>query len=281
MVVRSPVRSPVRPPVRSALRSQAGGAAETLLLDAYPGATAAFAMHKLRAAYSGSCIRVRRSSDNAEQDIGFSGTDLDESALTTFVGANNGFVTTWYDQSGNGNNYTQTTASIQHKIVNAGSVYKAGGRAILTPSSDQERMTTGTLSPAVSQPYTRMGVFSQGSGAAAYALDAPSQRAIIGIRGSDWSIYAGGFVDGGTPDTNRHLRTAIFNGASSNNLVDGASVATGNAGSSNPTSLELNTSTSAKTPVYIQSEIVWNSDQTSNLSGIHSSLADYYGITLP
>jgi hypothetical protein len=47
---------------------------------------------------------------------------LDESALRTFCGAGNGFVTTWYDQSGNARNATQTTASDQSRIVNLGVV---------------------------------------------------------------------------------------------------------------------------------------------------------------
>lgn len=38
----------------------------------------------------------------------------------------NGFVETWYDQSGNGNNATQLTAGSQPKIVNAGSLVTGG-----------------------------------------------------------------------------------------------------------------------------------------------------------
>ena len=41
------------------------------LLDVYPNAAAAYSLRLLREAYSGSAIRVRRSSDSAEQDIGF------------------------------------------------------------------------------------------------------------------------------------------------------------------------------------------------------------------
>ena len=37
-----------------------------------------------------------------------------------------GFVETWYDQSGNGNNAVQATASLQPKIVNAGSLLADG-----------------------------------------------------------------------------------------------------------------------------------------------------------
>jgi hypothetical protein len=96
------------------------------LLDAYPSAAAAYSLRKLRTAYTGSAIRVRRSSDNTEQDIGFLNNQLDTTALTTFCGVGNGFVTTWYDQSGNGRNASQTTAANQPRIVNAGVVEKQG-----------------------------------------------------------------------------------------------------------------------------------------------------------
>jgi hypothetical protein len=91
------------------------------LLDTYTGAAAAYSLRKLRNAYSGFAIRVRRSSDNTEQNIGFTATGgLDTTALLSFVGAGNGFVTTWYDQSGNNRDATQTTAGNQPQIVSNG-----------------------------------------------------------------------------------------------------------------------------------------------------------------
>lgn len=52
------------------------------LLDLYPNATAAYSLRKLRADYAGSAIRVRRSIDDSELDIGFdSNNDLDQTAL--------------------------------------------------------------------------------------------------------------------------------------------------------------------------------------------------------
>jgi hypothetical protein len=75
---------------------------------------------------------VRRSSDNAEQNIGFTALgNLDTSALTTFCSGTNGFVTTWYDQSGNGRNATQTTAANQPQIVNSGSVINVNSKPSL------------------------------------------------------------------------------------------------------------------------------------------------------
>jgi hypothetical protein len=94
-----------------------------LLLDLYSGAAAAYSLRKLTTSYTGSAIRIRRSSDNAETDIGFSGTILSTAAITSFCGPGSGFVTTWYDQSGNGKNAVQATTANQPRISNAGSVY--------------------------------------------------------------------------------------------------------------------------------------------------------------
>jgi hypothetical protein len=99
-----------------------GVQAASLLLDTYTGAAVAYSLRKLRTEYTGAAIRVRRSSDNAEQDINFVGGDLDTASLLTFCGAGNGFITTWYDQSTNANNATQATAATQAQIVSSGAV---------------------------------------------------------------------------------------------------------------------------------------------------------------
>lgn len=97
------------------------------VLDVYPGATAAYGMRKLSSTYTGAAFRVRRSSDNTEQDIGFSGINVDVSALSFFVGANNGFITRWYDQTGQSREFGQLNASLQPRIVNAGVIDMANG----------------------------------------------------------------------------------------------------------------------------------------------------------
>ena len=90
-----------------------------LLLDLYPSATVAYSLRKLRTAYTGSAIRVRRS-DFTETNIGFVNDVLDTASLLTFVGVNSGFVTTWYDQSGNASNAVQSAAGSQPIIVDSG-----------------------------------------------------------------------------------------------------------------------------------------------------------------
>ena len=108
-----------------------GVARSFLPLDSVTTA-ACFSLQKLRTAYAGSAIRVRRSSDNVQQDIGFVQSGpfflLDTAALTSFIGANSGFIVTWYDQSGNARNLTQATAASQPRIVNAGTIDTLGGK---------------------------------------------------------------------------------------------------------------------------------------------------------
>jgi len=93
----------------------------SLILDTLSvAAIAIYSLRLMRGAYTGFCIRVRRSSDNTEQNIGFVAGVIDTVALLAFVGAGNGFIVTWYDQSVNARNATQATAALQPRIVNAG-----------------------------------------------------------------------------------------------------------------------------------------------------------------
>jgi hypothetical protein len=63
---------------------------------------------------------IRRNSDNSTVDIGFSSGDYNTNALSSHVSSNSGFVTAWYDQSGNSRTLSQATNANQPRIVNAG-----------------------------------------------------------------------------------------------------------------------------------------------------------------
>jgi len=100
-------------------------------IDIFGQPAAALSLRRLAPIVT-NCIRVRRSNDNAEQDIGFVSSTpdspIDTTTLLSFVGAgNDGFVTTWYDQSSAGRNATQSTGAKQPKIVNNGSVILTNG----------------------------------------------------------------------------------------------------------------------------------------------------------
>lgn len=135
--------SQAQPPMFKMLVKRQGGC--SYVLDQYGGAKAAYSLMKIRSDYSGNSIRVRRSSDNTEQDIGFIGCYLDTATLKTFVGSNSGYVVTWYDQA-NSNNATQSTSGNQPRIVNAGTVERVSGKVAIRFISSSNTGLIATVS---------------------------------------------------------------------------------------------------------------------------------------
>lgn len=72
--------------------------AQSYLLDEYPNAYAAYSLRKLRSDYGGPAVRVRRSSDGAEQDFGFVSDDLDVAGIEGWLGNSDGYLVRWYSQ---------------------------------------------------------------------------------------------------------------------------------------------------------------------------------------
>ena len=120
-----------------------GVAKDPLLLDSYAGAAAAYSLRQLSWGYGGPAVRVRRSSDNTESD--FTATQVSDGTLTTFCGAGNGFVRTWYDQSGNGRNATQTTTANQPQIVSSGSLVQTNSKPALDFNGTSQRFDIPTI----------------------------------------------------------------------------------------------------------------------------------------
>ncbi len=119
---------------------------QKLLLDLYPSALVAFSLRKLRTAYAGKCIRVRRSSDSEESDFGFVNNVLDTSSLLAFVGAGNGLVTTWYDQTTNARNAVQATAGLQAAIVISGTLQTLNTLPAIKFDGTDDRFATSSVS---------------------------------------------------------------------------------------------------------------------------------------
>ena len=99
-----------------------------LLLDVFPNATSAYSLRKLRSDYEGAAIRVRRSGDNAEMDIGFNGINLDVTTLLLFVNGGDGYVTTWYNQGDTAYNIKSDINGNQPIICNAGVLIEDVGK---------------------------------------------------------------------------------------------------------------------------------------------------------
>ena len=102
-----------------------GGVGFRGLLDQYGGAAAAYSLRALSSGWlAGDVVEVRRSSDSTTDS--FTASQITSGELEAFCGAGDGFVSTWYDQSGNANDATQATTTAQPKIVSAGALVTGG-----------------------------------------------------------------------------------------------------------------------------------------------------------
>jgi hypothetical protein len=262
------------------------------LLDTYPNAAAAYSVRLLRTAYTGSAIRVRRSSDNSESDIGFSSGNLDTTALTTFCSGTNGFVTTWYDQSGNGRNATQTTAANQPQIVSSGAVINVNTKPSLQFDGTNDIMKfigSGTsssntlfvlskcnnLTPSY-QTITSIGSIQPGT-ALAYLYFGASPN-------NSRAIYSDVLTSqDGARTLIQELVTIDAFSASIAMYVNNSSVSLTNNTrtlTSNLNDVQIGNDTQYSDPYNgnIQEVVLYTTAQTSNVSGINTNINTYYAI---
>ena len=121
----------------------------TPLLDTYTGAAAAYSLRLLDSTYTGFAIKVQDNVGGATQDIGFNVFgELDTVSLAAYAGSNDVFVETWYDQSGSGNNATQSSSGARPKIYDgttASVVTENGKPAVLNQGGLQELLLTSSI----------------------------------------------------------------------------------------------------------------------------------------
>ncbi|MGC4059169.1 MAG: hypothetical protein QM743_13785 [Chitinophagaceae bacterium] len=125
-------------------------------------ASGAYSLRKLNCNYTGKAIKIRRgttATGTSTLDIGFTSTgDLDTSAIKTFIGTSNGaYIDTWYDQSGNGKNLTQSTAANQPRIAsNSGVIDRVNSKPTITFQDVSDEM----YAPAINIQYFQCGAKS-------------------------------------------------------------------------------------------------------------------------
>jgi hypothetical protein len=248
---------------------------DSLLLDTYTGAAGAYSLRKLRTLYTGDAIRVRRSSDNTEQDIGFSNDELDTVSLLAFAGAGDAFVKTWYDQSGNANDATQTATGAQPKIVSSGAVIVENGKPAVEFDGSDDALRTevdmllrGTFSVATAAgtgcifgSRTAGSEFLRSATSTSYELRNNVTLSLSTDTTVQSLVYAANdttselAVNGATAVTSAGLQTDAFN-----------SLALGRRN----TGFYLNGN--------LQEVVIYETNQSSNRTGIDSNINTFYDI---
>jgi len=268
------------------------GAEIPLLLDLFPNAESAYALDKLRNAYTGSCIRVRRSSDNAELDIGFVGNNFDTASLLTFVGAGNGFVSKRYDQSANSFDLLQASAANQPQIVSSGSIVTESGYSMIDYDGANSSMETasglnfGTSSRSVFI-VQKSDATGNGSRLALNSSYTPSNAWIIT---PEIAIRTGSttwVTSTPTSTTNISLISNIYLGgnlfAGNSMWLDGDVVSRTSGTDGTPNTLNTPMFEGLHGALYFNGKadltVVYKSDQTANLTAINNFIKTKYGIS--
>lgn len=266
-----------------------------LLLDLYPNASAAYSLRKLRTAYAGAAIEVRiDTTGQPVYNIGFdSNGDLDTADLLSKAGANDAYVSKWYDQSGNGLNTTNSTASNQPQIVSSGSIITEGGLPTIDFNGDY---------------LINAGNFNYNGGLSIFSVFNSSVIAggarivsddITGVQGN-FIFYSDSTVslnDNGSGYKNisysatngNQLRTLVFNDSTGgyNILQNGSSLTSGNlsgwtgpiapSGASNIGVMASGNGTQTLVGT-MQELIVWGNNQSANRVGIETNINSKYSI---
>jgi hypothetical protein len=266
-----------------------GSQAVGLFLDTYPNAAAAYSLRKLRAAYTGNAIRVRRT-DLAESDIGFTAAgDLDTTALLAFTGTgalNNGFVTTWYDQSGNGRDVIQTTAVSQPQIVISGSVILNNTKpSIQFGVSAQTQLVSSTFSQtAPIRAFVNLKYNITSSQGFAFDGISVNQFRVWNEDSNTLAFFAGGgqpkYTDAtGVLDKN-YLVDVLSETANSRFQVNNISATNAVGSTVTKTGVRLggNSVNFGTFRGFITEYVEYNSNQNTNADGIKSNINTYYAI---
>ena len=259
--------------------------ADGLLLDDYSGASAAYSVRLLRTG-ADSCMVIRRSSDDATTLIGFSGNDIDESAITTFCSGTDCFVVRWCDQSGNGNDAVQATAAYQPQIAENGVVVKENEKAALsfdgsnylgisgvnqTPPTD---ITVAAIRSFSTYPLNYATLFNWRLYGITYADEGA-------VNYADMHVFkasnASGLVSD-YPKTTGQSIDFVYNTESVHRNGVNQTVTAGGNYSVGVSAIGSWKNLSQTFEGGVQSIIIWESDQSSNRTGIETNINNYFSI---
>jgi hypothetical protein len=144
----SPANAPATAPVPApAAQPQPPGTAATPVPAAAPTVAAAMPLpargviasslatwstRLVIAGYDGPLLRLRRSGDHAEQDVGHAADGaLDTAAASAFTGQGSAYVVAWYDQSGHRHHLRQGERDHQPRLIIDGTLQRENSRPVI------------------------------------------------------------------------------------------------------------------------------------------------------
>lgn len=249
---------------------------EVVPLDNVSGATLALGLRKLKSAYTGPCIRLKRDSDGAEMDFGFTGNDLNKTAITNWLGDANGYCIIMYDQSGNGGDVISDVFGYSPLLVLNG----MNGKPVL--HFDYDKFLFNSI--YYTTPYTAIYGSRQTGGEHGRVLSSADNNWLLGYwGGGKGQAYFEGWINSnpGNPaaDNVYHIYSGASNGSSSFLYEDGTQLSASSDGVAAPNGIQLNGWQYGyeTSDVDITDVIMFGSELSSaNRALVENSINDYY-----
>jgi len=214
--------------------------------------------------------------------MGFITNELDTTTLLTFVGLGNGFITTWYDQTGNSRNLIQTSLTAQPQIVVGGVIYTYNNKSALYFDGINDLLQTFisiysnldsyyVLIPSDTN-YRYPANASNLNHYGPYALSGDTVNPLSAAYGSP-QIYSNNNLFTGT------TRNDLYNFLNQYSIVvhQSANLA-GGSWNFTSTSYAILGTTSSVLNGFVQEIILFNISQSSNRQAIQNNINSYYNI---
>lgn len=276
------------------------------LLDAYPGAAAAYSVRLLKSDYTGGLVEIRGENSatttiatdtfypDANNEFSLTSETAGGVSVSTWMSTNsivNGFVRTWYDQSGNGNNATQLSPSIQPKIIVSGSLLLLNSMPVLDMSFGTSKLLVPSFAAAAPSIFTVSALKSGTStGTIISGGDDTDNRFDFGVvSATNYRIFvsqSGSSTDiSYSPTSYYNDNQYLFSTNPTQLRTDGVTVATGVISTgitayTNDFRVGSRFFATGDVKSYIQTQelIFYPSNQLTNQSGIETNINNYYNI---
>lgn len=223
-------------------------------------------------------VRVRRSSDNAEAD--FNGTEINDGTLTTWVGANDGFVVTYYNIGTQAaSDITQATTTNQARIVASGVLVTNaegnGASDFLWDGVNPSYYEVTTTRP--SQPFTTMHHIDGTAflGCVLRFGASNSGRVFIGQTSSKIRVHLGSNTESSTLTASTNRVMVLADGASSATRVNAdaeTSINPGTGNGSDPYYVGSRVGAENYDGIMTTIAVIFDSDQSANCSDIFTMI---------
>jgi hypothetical protein len=237
---------------------------------------------------SGTAANKSFTFQNSDSDDGYTARNINIEVV-----AGNGFISTWYDQSGNSNDVVQTTAGNQPKIVGSGALLSDG---ITFDGTDDELATASgaVITASNSGSFSAFSVQTIATGEDGYmygnASQSPSKGASFYARSEPDFVLSDrtsiNNEDRISRSAGQNLLSCVYKSSRANFLVNGSGTTTTegsydfDAGSLLFVIGNRNGGTSAGTflSCSFQEIIIYNNDQTDNRTALETNINSHYSI---